>query len=111
MESLQEFFSIMLKDHRSELLSYDSKLSNADFACSFIHNAMCYAVVNNREEVGPREMLHTLKNWEYIPWDLRRDIATDVINKMNLDEETPLYRKEGKKKARVISFDKVKRNE
>lgn len=84
----------MLKDHRSELLSYDSKLSNADFACSFIHNAMCYAVVNNREEVGPREMLYTLKNWEYIPWDLRRDIATDVINKMNLDEETPLYRKE-----------------
>lgn len=110
MESLQEFFSIMLKDHRSELLAYDSKFSNFEVASSFIYNAMCYAVVNNREEVGLREMLYTLKNWEYIPWNLRCDIATDVMNKIDLAEKPPLYKKESKKKAKVISFDEVKRN-
>lgn len=112
MESLQEFFSIMLKDHRSEIVAYNSQLSNFDIACSFIHNAMCYAVVNNKTEVGPREMLQTLKNWEKIPFQLRCDIATTVVEKMGLERNNhPFYHNPAKKKAKIISFNKLNNDE
>lgn len=109
LEALQGFFGIMLKDHRGELFAFNSELSNFDFATSFIYNAMCYAVVNNKTEVGAKEMLHTLKNWEYIPWQLRLDIASDAMDKMDLDEEMLFYKKKSKNKSKIISFDQVKK--
>ena len=108
MDALQEFFSIMLKDYRSEIIAYNSKLSNFDIACSFIHNAMCYAAVNNKTEVGPREMLHTLKNWEKLPFQLRCDVATTVVEKMHLERDNhPFCRNSVKKKAKVVPFDRL----
>lgn len=112
MDALQEFLSIMLKDHRSEIVAYNSQLSNFDIACSFIHNAMCYAVVNNKTEVGPREMLHTLKNWEKLPFQLRCDVATTVVEKMSLERNNhPFYHNPAKKKAKIISFNKLNNDE
>lgn len=110
LESLQKISCIMLKNHRSEIVAYNNQLSNFDIVCSFIYNAMCYAVINDKTAVGVKQMLHTFKDWEYIPWNLRCTIVTDVIDNMNLDVVTPLYRKEGKKKSKVISFNKVERN-
>lgn len=112
MESLKNFLCILLKDHRSELIAYDSSQSNFDIASSFIYNAMCYAVVNQKQSVGPLEMLHTLKNWEKIPFQLRNEVATDVIEKMNLERNShPFYQNPVKKKAGIISFHKLKKNQ
>lgn len=110
MESLKNFLCILLKDHRSELIAYDSSQSSFDIASSFIYNAMCYAVVNQKQSIGPFEMLHTLRNWEKIPFQLRSDVATDVIEKMNLERDShPFYQNPVKKKAEIISFSKLKK--
>ena len=110
MESLKNFLCILLKDHRSELIAYDSSQSSFDIASSFIYNAMCYAVVNQKHSIGPFEMLHTLRNWEKIPFQLRSDVATDVIEKMNLERDShPFYQNPVKKKAEIISFSKLKK--
>lgn len=106
IDSLKEFVCIMLKEHRKEIISYDDKLSNFEIAASYIYNAMCYAVVNQRKEVGPKEFFHTLKNWELLSWEIRCNFANDVVEKMNLKEESSFYKKAEKSKVKVISFNK-----
>lgn len=102
----------MLKNHRSEIIAYNSGLSNFDIACSFIYNTMCYAIVNHRPKVEVREMLHTLKDWEKIPFQLRSNVAIDVIEKMHLERNLhPFYRNPAKKKAKIISFDRLNNGE
>ena len=109
MQSLQEFLCIMLKDHRREIIAYDSSLSNFTVASSFIYNAMCYAIMNHQTKIGPREMLNTLKDWEKLPFQLRNNITTDVIEKMGLERQNhPFYHNSTKTKAKIISFNRLK---
>lgn len=109
LEALKDFLCILLKDHRSDLITYDSNMSIFDIACSYIYNAMCYAVVNEKNGVGLEEMLHTLKSWEKIPFQLRCDVATDVVEQMDLDYSMhPFYQNPVKSKAKIISFDKFR---
>ncbi len=52
----------------------------ADFwmTSDFIFDVISYAFVNNRQEVGRREILNTFKNWEYLPFDIVLS-ALDVL--------------------------------
>ena len=54
-------------------------------------------------------MLNTLKDWEKLPFQLRNNITTDVIEKMGLERQNhPFYHNSTKTKAKIISFNRLK---
>lgn len=111
IDSLQQMLMIIMKDYREELIKSIDSYSNFHLACSFIDNAACYAVVNGKDKVGTKEMIATFRDWQYVPFSLRSDIVWNVMEKMNLEEEHPFYQKPTKKKAKIISFNRLKNDE
>lgn len=111
MESLQNIICIMAKDHRRQLLEVKDEYCNFDLAASFIHNAMCYGIMNHKSEIGPKELLATFREWDYIPFELRATIASDIIEKQALEADLhPFYKSKPKEKTKVIPLSSIKKD-
>lgn len=110
MEVLRDFLCIILKDYKLELSSYNPTHSNFDFSRNFIYNLMCYAVFNHKKRIGGCEMIQTLKNVDFIPWDLRCNMITDVKEKMSDSLMNSFATSETKNTDhKILPFEKVKK--
>ena len=74
----------------------------------FINEATIYALVNDREQVGQREIISTFKHWEYLPFDIKLDALDDIFTQENIDYENhPFGLKHSRKKQshqKIIQF-------
>lgn len=108
--ALQEVVCIIAQSFREKLVEQIPNYTEFDLTTSLAHNAMAYAVFNNKEEISYKELIKTFKEWTYIPYELRCYIVEHLINKLEMNEEEyPLNIKKGTpKKAKIIQFKPVK---
>ena len=69
--------------HREDLEKM-SDYSSMYMMIDFIHDAACYALINNRGQVDRREIINTFKDWEYLPFWLRLSIVDDLFDQEHI---------------------------
>ena len=105
---LRKILVLISTKYRQELVKeYGQEYNNLNLAGTFIYNALSYAVVNNREMVGYKEMINAFKNWDYIPFNLQLDILDDLFEQEGIpyDEHPYDIKKKRNNKAKIIQLD------
>lgn len=92
MDFLKRILTLIAANHRQELIEIHPDYSNLSLASSFITNAITYALVNNRQEVGQRELLSTFKNWHYMPFSMQDEVLTKLFEEDGIDYSLHPYR-------------------
>lgn len=92
MDFLKRILTLIAANHRQELIEIHPDYSNLALASSYITNAITYALVNNRQEVGQRELLSTFKNWHYIPFSMQDKVLTKLFEEDGIDYNLHPYR-------------------
>lgn len=92
MDFLNRVLTLIATNYRQELIEYHEEYSNLALATSFITNAITYALVNKREEVGQREIISTFKNWRYVPFSMQDKILTKLFEEDGIDYSLHPYR-------------------
>ena len=105
---LRKILVLISTKYRQELVKeYGQEYNNLNLARTFIYNALSYAVVNNREMVGYKEMINCFKGWNYIPFNLQLDILDDLFEQEGIpyDEHPYDIKKKRNNKAKIIQLD------
>lgn len=105
---LRKILVLISTKYRQELVKeYGQEYNNLNLAGTFIYNALSYAVVNNREMVGYKEMINCFKGWNYIPFNLQLDILDDLFEQEGIpyDEHPYDIKKKRSNKAKIIQLD------
>ena len=105
---LRKILVLISTKYRQELVKeYGQEYNNLNLARTFIYNALSYAVVNNREMVGYKEMINCFKGWNYIPFNLQLDILDDLFEQEGIpyDEHPYDIKKKRNNKAKIIQID------
>ena len=105
---LRKILVLISTKYRQELVKeYGQEYNNLNLAGTFIYNALSYAIVNNREMVGYKEMLNCFKGWNYIPFNLQLDILDDLFEQEGIPYEEHPYdiKKKRNNKAKIIQLD------
>ena len=105
---LRKILVLISTKYRQELVKeYGQEYNNLNLAGTFIYNALSYAVVNNREMVGYKEMINCFKGWNYIPFNLQLDILDDLFEQEGIPYEEHPYdiKKKRNNKAKIIQLD------
>ena len=105
---LRKILVLISTKYRQELVKeYGQEYNNLNLAGTFIYNALSYAVVNNREMVGYKEMINCFKGWNYIPFNLQLDILDDLFEQEGIpyDEHPYDIKKKRNNKAKIIQLD------
>ena len=105
---LRKILVLISTKYRQELVKeYGQEYNNLNLARTFIYNALSYAVVNNREIVGYKEMINCFKGWNYIPFNLQLDILDDLFEQEGIPYEEHPYdiKKKRNNKAKIIQLD------
>lgn len=105
---LRKILVLISTKYRQELVKeYGQEYNNLNLAGTFIYNALSYAVVNNREMVGYKEMINCFKGWNYIPFNLQLDILDDLFEQEGIpyDEHPYDIKKKRNNKAKIIQID------
>lgn len=92
MDFLKRVLVLIAANYRQELIEYHNDYSNLALASSLITNSITYALVNNRSEVGQREILSSFKNWRYIPFTMQDKILTKLFEEDEIDYSLHPYR-------------------
>lgn len=92
MDFLSRVLTLIATNYRQELIEYHNDYSNLALASSLITNSITYALVNNRKEVGQREILSTFKNWRYVPFTMQDKILTKLFEEDGIDYSLHPYR-------------------
>ncbi len=110
MAFLMIIVKTIVKHNRSELRKQNEEYTNLSLAADYIYNAMLYAVLNNKKEVGQTELLNTFKNWNYLPFEMKIDTINTIFDENEISyEEHPLgikTKKEKKQPQKIITFPK-----
>lgn len=105
---LRRLLVLISTKYRRQLIDeHGTRHNNLNLTSSFIYNALSYAVVNEREMVGYKEMINAFKNWDYIPFNLQLEILDDLFEQEEISyEEHPYGLKKPKKtKPKIIRLD------
>lgn len=105
---LQKILTLISIKYRHQLVKEHGEYhNNFNLAASFVYNALSYAAVNNRSQVGYQEMLNAFKNWRYIPFKLQLEILDDLFEQENLSYEDHPYKisKKRKNPEKIIKID------
>ena len=111
---LQRISKIIATNYRDELLSFDENFSNYDFVYSFITSSTSYAVLNNLSSVDSIAMINTFKDWEYILFDVRVEILSDIFESENIDPRLNPFitiEQERPYQKKIIPFKPVTENQ
>lgn len=110
IDFLRTIIKTIVRDHRQELRKSNPDYSNFKLAGDFIFNALSYALVNGRQEVGRVEMLNTFKNWNYIPFDMKLAVLDTIFEEQGIEQnEHPFGISEKRPKPafqKIIQFPK-----
>lgn len=82
---LKKVIKIIVRDHRKELLEKDPHYSNFRLTASLVENSLMYALINNKEQVGPTEIINTFKNWDYLPFNVELSVLDTLFTEENID--------------------------
>lgn len=108
MAFLMIIVKTIVKHNRSELRKQNEEYTNLSLAADYIYNAMLYAVLNNKKEVGKTELLNTFKNWNYLPFEMKLDTINIIFNENEISyDEHPLGIKSTRSKKqpqKIIKF-------
>ena len=111
---LRRLLVLISTKYRRQLIDeHGTRHNNLNLTSSFIYNALSYAVVNEREMVGYKEMINAFKNWDYIPFNLQLEILDDLFEQEEISyEEHPYGLKKPKKtKPKIIRLDFNRNNQ
>lgn len=111
---LRRLLVLISTKYRRQLIDeHGTRHNNLNLTSSFIYNALSYAVVNEREMVGYKEMIKAFKNWDYIPFNLQLEILDDLFEQEEISyEEHPYGLKKPKKtKPKIIRLDFNRNNQ
>lgn len=111
---LRRLLVLISTKYRRQLIDeHGTRHNNLNLTSSFIYNALSYAVVNEREMVGYKEMINAFKNWDYIPFNLQLEILDDLLEQEEISyEEHPYGLKKPKKtKPKIIRLDFNRNNQ
>ena len=110
IDFLRTIIKTIIRDHRQELRKTNPEYTNLNLAGHYIYNAMVYAILNNKKEVGQTELLNTFKNWDYMPFEMKIDTINTIFDENEISyEEHPLgikAKKEKKQPQKIITFPK-----
>ena len=85
---LRTVIKTIIESQRERLLTEVLDYSDFWMTSDFIFNSITYALVNNRREVGQKEILSTFKNWDYLPFEIMLDGLNEVYEREHLDYST-----------------------
>ena len=105
---LRRLLVLISTKYRRQLIDeHGTRHNNLNLTSSFIYNALSYAVVNEREMVGYKEMINAFKNWDYIPFNLQLEILDDLFEQENIPYEEHPYgvKKSRKNGPKIIKLD------
>lgn len=92
MDFLYRIMNLIATNYRQELVQMNEEFPNIALVGNYVFNAIIYALVNNREEVGQREMLATFKNWTYLPFAVQDKVLTQLFEEDGIDYSLHPYR-------------------
>lgn len=109
---LKEVFSIMINKFKPELkhLEFEDGFSEFNIARSYFYNIMCYAIMNQKAVVDYQSMLATFKDWDYLPYKIKLDMATTIITDLNLKDIKHPYLQKVKPKEKVKIYHFPEKN-
>jgi len=103
--SLAAVVTTILDSCDDDILGYENRQDAIyDVVFDFIYNAGCYALLNNKYNVGNQELIGTLKNWNS---DFSYSEKLEIINQLSSKEESKKHHhkilklKKSTKKANV----------
>ena len=111
---LRRLLVLISTKYRRQLIDeHGTRHNNLNLTSSFIYNALSYAVVNEREMVGYKEMINAFKNWDYIPFNLQLEILDDLFEQEEISYEEHPYglKKHKKTKPKIIRLDFNRNNQ
>ena len=82
---LRKIIKTMVKNHQEEMKCQVKDYTVFHLTSSFIDNALMYAMLNNKSEVGQEEMLNTFKNWNYVPFNIRLSTINRLFEEDEID--------------------------
>lgn len=105
---LKDVFSIMINKFKPELkkIEFEDGYSEFNLARSYFYNIMCYAVMNQKAVVDYQSILATFKDWDYLPYKIKLEMATEIIRELDLkDIKHPYLQKmKPKEKKKIVKF-------
>ena len=112
MELLVRMMKLIATNYRQELIKEKEDYTNFKLVSTFIYNAMSYALVNNKKEVGYKELLNTFKNWRFLSFQMKLKVLDDIFEQENFDyKDHPFEVKKSKKPhQKIIEFPRQTEN-
>ena len=111
---LRRLLVLISTKYRRQLIDeHGTRHNNLNLTSSFIYNALSYAVVNEREMVGYKEMINAFKNWDYIPFNLQLEFLDDLFEQEEISYEEHPYglKKPKKNKPKIIRIEFNRNNQ
>lgn len=104
--ALQNVISLIIREFEPVIRQSVPDYTRFSLATSFIYNIMCYQVMNQSSEVTYKTMIRTLKDWEYLSYEIKLKIAAYLTEKLNLSEiDQPfIQKKRVPQKSKIIKF-------
>ena len=112
MELLVRMMKLIATNYRQELIKEKEDYTNFKLVSTFIYNAMSYALVNNKKEVGYKELLNTFKNWRFLSFQMKLKVLDDIFEQESFDyKDHPFEVKKSKKPhQKIIEFPRQTEN-
>lgn len=88
---LIDMMKIIIKNYQKRLTEEVINYQDINMVASFIYNAFEYALINNKESIGPLEMIKTFRDWNYLNTKLKIAILDTIFAKMHLDYKNHPY--------------------
>lgn len=108
IDFLKVIITTIIRDHSQKLKDILPEYQDIRIVGSYIYNATAYALVNNKEQLSPEELLNTFKNWDYIPFFIRLQTLDTLYQENDLSEVPHPIRhtknKNSKPKQKIILF-------
>ena len=112
---LRTAIKAIIESQRERIVAEVEDYSEFWLVSDFIFSAFSYSLVNNRSEVGQKEIIGTFKNWDYLPFYILLDGVNELYEREHLDYKThpfnvskPINKK---KYQKIIPFKNIVANE
>lgn len=112
-EQLKTVICYITKVFRKELIKEIDNYTEFDLTASLAHNALAYAVLNKKETIDYNVLLNTFKDWEYLPYNIRCEIASYLIDELKISKTAyPLnIKKTSKEYKKILEFNNYKQGQ
>ena len=103
VDFLKSITKVIVRDHRDCLLQSNEDYTNYNLVSSLVNETIMCALENSEDIIGPEIIISSIKTWDYIPQEVKKQVVDTVIIEEGLEQSLNPYQ-ECRGGQKIIQF-------